>query len=112
MVIVGFSDKTSKTVVRLVCRHFKHCAIITTHKNKLFLHQFVRRNHVPRIAITKRGIAKLELNGWVFIYLNSSPKQFNAHSLTCVNYVKHAIGIKNMWIQTPNSLYKYLTTLT
>ena len=108
MIIIGFSDRTSKTVVRLVCGHFKHCVIITKHANKFILHQFVRRNYIPKIAVTKRHIAQLELNGWVFIYLKLQPQLFKNNSWTCVNYVKHTVGIKNLWIQTPNSLYKYL----
>ncbi len=108
MVIIGFSDKTSKIIVQLVCGHFKHCAIITKHANKFVLHQFVKRNYIEQIIITKRHIAQLELNGWVFIYLNSPPRHFNKKCWTCVSYAKHAIGIKNLFIQTPNSLYKYL----
>ena len=108
MIIIGFSNKTSKPVVQLICGRFKHCAIITKHKNKFILHQFVRRSYIVQIAITKRHIAQLELNGWVFVYLDSPPGHFTANSLTCVNYAKNVIGIKNIWIQTPNSLYKYL----
>ncbi len=108
MVIIGFSDKTSKTVVRLFCGHFKHCVIIEKHNDKFILHQFVKRNYVPKIALTMRGIAQLESNGWVFIYRNMRVKKFDKKKLNSVSYVKHAIGLKNIWIQTPNALYKYL----
>lgn len=108
MIIIGFSDKTSKTVVRLLCGHFKHCVIIEKNKRKFVLHQFVKRNNVQHIVVTEHGIAQLELNGWVFIYIDSQPKNFNPHKLTCVNYVKHAMGLRNIWIQTPNALYKYI----
>lgn len=109
MVIIVFSDKTHLSFVRLVCRHFKHCAVITEHANKLFLHQFVSRGNVTKIAITKRGIAQLKSNGWVFIYLPKyKPIKFNPHAWTCVNYVKQALGINKFWIQTPNALYRYL----
>jgi len=108
MVIIGFSCKTSVPVIRLLCGHFKHCVIITKHTDKFILHQFIRRNNVAHIAITKRGIAQLVQNGWVFIYLHQSPIRFNIHTWTCVNYVKNAIGLRAFWIQTPNALYKYL----
>ena len=108
MVIIGFSNKTSLPIVRVLCRQFKHCVIITQNKNKFVLHQFIKRNHVRLINIKKNGIAQLMLNGWVFIYINPKHIQFNPHAWTCVNYVKHAIGIKNIWVQTPNALYKYL----
>lgn len=109
MVIVGFSDKTSKPFVRLICGHFKHCVIITQHKNKLILYQFVKQNDVVQIVISKRGIAQLELNGWVFVYLDINASKLDSRRLTCVNFVKNAIGIKNIFIQTPNSLYRYLS---
>ena len=108
MVIIGFSCKTSKSFVRLVCGRFKHCVVITRHKNKFVLHQFVKRNYVSKIAITKRGLKQLKLHGWIFIHLHCSPDDGNVHALTCVNYVKSVIGLKKFWIQTPNALYKYL----
>ena len=108
MVIIGFANKTSKPVVQLICRHFKHCVIITKQNNKLVLYQFVKRRYVVQITLTKRGIAQLRLNGWVFIYLDAHVHDLNYGKYTCVNFVKHAIGIRNIWIQTPNALYKYL----
>lgn len=108
MVIIGFSNKTYRPVVQLLCRHFKHCVIITKHANKFVLHQFVKQNCVSYIPITNRGIAQLKSNGWVFIFLHQKPISFNTHTFTCVNYVKYAIGLKSIWIQTPNALYKYL----
>ena len=108
MVIVGFSDKTSKLMPRVICRHFKHCVIITKQNRSMVLHQFVRRNYVVHIAITERGIAQLKSHGWVFIFLHHAPQKFNRHAWTCVNYVKQSVGIKNLWIQTPDALYKYL----
>lgn len=108
MVIVGFSDKTSWQIIRLMCGHFKHCVVISEHKGKLVLHQFVHRNNVAHIAITRRGINQLKNNGWIFISLNRKPEKFNEKKWTCVSYVKYALGIKKFWIQTPNSLYRFL----
>lgn len=108
MVIIGFSDKTSKLIPRIICRHFKHCVIITKRTKTMSLHQFVHRNHVVRIAISERGIAQLESHGWVFVFMHRTPQKFNRHAWTCVNYVKQSVGIKKFWIQTPDALYKYL----
>lgn len=108
MLIVGFSDKTSKKFVRLVCGHFKHCVVIVPHANKIVLHQFVKKDKVVHIPITNRSITQLKQNGWIFIYMDIKPFQFNTSAWTCVSYVKHAIGLKKFWIQTPNALYKYL----
>ena len=109
MLIIGFSEKTSKPLVQLVCKHMKHCAIITQDKNEMFLHQFVSRCNVAKIAITERGIAQLESNGWVFIYIDKyKPERLDQRAMTCVQYAKYAIGIKKFWIQTPDALYKYL----
>lgn len=108
MIIIGFSSKTSKTLPRLICRHFKHCVVIIKIHNKFVLHQFVKRRTIAQITITERGIAQLKSNGWVFIYLKLPPQYFDKNKWTCVNYAKSAIGLNNLWIQTPNSLYKYL----
>jgi len=108
MVIIGFSDKTSLPVVRMICGRLKHCVIITQHNKNFVLHQFVKHHNVAQIAISSRGIAQLESCGWVFIYLDCSDVELRNNAWTCVGFVKRAIGIKNIWIQTPNSLYKYL----
>jgi len=108
MVIIGFSTKTSWTIARLLCGHFKHCVIITKHAHTFVLHQFVKRCHVAHIAVSERSIAQLSNNGWVFIYLDLPVTALDEKQITCVNFVKHAIGLKKFWIQTPNALYKYL----
>lgn len=109
MTIIGFSNKTNSLWVRLVCRHFKHCAIITGHDKKFVLHQFVARHNIAKIAITTRGIAQLNANGWFFIYLSKyTARNFNLRARTCVHYAKSALRIKKIWIQTPYSLYKYI----
>ncbi len=110
MVIIGFSTKTSKKFVRMCCRHFKHCVIITGSQNRFVLHQFVRRNFVKKITLSNHGLTQLKHNGWVFILSNRKrAKLINPHVITCVAFVKAALHIKNFWIQTPDALYKYLT---
>lgn len=111
MLIIGFSKKTHLKFVNMVCKNFKHCAVITPVGHKFVLHQFVRRNHIVKIDITKRNITQLERKGWAFIFLPQvRPDKFNPHATTCVNYAKSALHIKNFWIQTPDALYRYLKT--
>ena len=64
MFIIGFSNKTSIPLIRIICRNFKHCVIITKNQKGFILHQFVKRNYVARIAINERGMAQLKNNGW------------------------------------------------
>lgn len=108
MILVGFSYKTHIPIVRLLCRNFKHCAIITSHKNKFILHQFVGRNNVAYISINRCGIKQLEKYGWRFIRIDVPFLIFNPNKSTCVNYVKYAIGLNKLWIQTPDALFRYI----
>lgn len=109
MIIIGFSCKTHLPIVRLVCRHFKHCAVIVRYKNRFVLHQFAHCGNVAYISITAHGIERLRALGWVFICIKSPQRIcFNKNAKTCVNYVKHAVGIKKFWIQTPDALFRYL----
>lgn len=110
MIIIGFSKTTSLIMPHIFCRDFKHCAIITQKNNKMFLYQFVRYKHIDIIEINDSGINKLAKFGWVFIYMpqNISPDFTAQNAKTCVDMVKRAIGLKRLFIQTPDSLYKYL----
>lgn len=110
MVIIGFSTKTGIPLVRICCRHFKHCVVISGHNDKFILHQFVRRNYVKKIPLDMHGMAQLKNHSWVFILSNRKRiMRIKPHAFSCVDYVKTAIGLNKFWIQTPDSLYKYLT---
>ncbi len=110
MVIIGFSTKSSFIIPRILCKHFKHCAIITPYKKRLLLYQFIRRGNVAKINISEQSITQLRKFGWSFIYLPIDIcLDFNPYTAkTCVDMVKNAIGIKKISIQTPDSLYKCL----
>ena len=107
MIIIGFSNKTHLALVRLVCGHWKHCAVVSKNANKFILHQFVSRRHIAKIDVTQRGVAQLESNGWVFILLQCKSYPPNINARNCVQYAKSVIGLKKFWIQTPGALYKY-----
>jgi hypothetical protein len=110
MIIIAFSDKTSKILPRLICRKFKHVAPIAVHNDKLVMYQFVRRNICVKVHLRMKDIKILNKNGWRFIYLTGDvPPNFNTKNVrTCVELTKRAIGLKSRLIQTPNALYKYL----
>lgn len=110
MIIIAFSDKTSKILPRLICRKFKHVAPIAVHNDKLVMYQFVRRNICVKVHLRMKDIKILNKNGWRFIYLTGDvPPNFNTKNVrTCVELTKRAIGLESRLIQTPNALYKYL----
>ena len=111
MIIVAFSDKTSKTLPRIFCRKWKHVSPIAAEKNGLVLYQFVRHGCVEKINIKMRDIKILNAHGWRFIYLPCAlPHDFNPTTArTCVEMTKRAIGLSNRYIQTPGALFRHLS---
>ncbi len=115
MIIIAFSNKTSKILPKIFCQKFKHCAPIAVNKNgQLIMYQFVRQGNIAQIKIRMRDIKILGQYGWKFIYMPCAlPRGFNGRGArTCVGLCKRAIGIKNVTIQTPDALHKYLYTTT
>lgn len=110
MIIIAFSNKTSKILPRLFCRRFRHCAPIFRLGNKLVMYQFTRANNITKIELQNRDIALLRAHGWRFIYIPTDvPCDFDPnHAYSCVDLSKQAIGIHNIFIQTPYALYKYI----
>jgi hypothetical protein len=109
---IGFSNKTHKLFARMVCRKYKHCAPITVSGNKTVLYQFERPNRVIAIPIKRRDLTILGYYGWIFIkydWIIIPEKIRQTRALTCVNFTKRACGIKNIKIQTPDALLKFLT---
>jgi len=112
MVIIAFSEKTSKILPRILCRHFRHCAPILCNGNDLVMYQFIRHNHIEQIHIKPRDIEILRKHGWDFIYISPGTTIHNlnlSHIYSCVDLSKRAIGFKNRFIQRPDALYKYIT---
>ena len=110
MVIIAFSDKTSKIIPRIACHKFKHCAPIIPCGPDMIMYQFTAPGHVTKIKINMNGIRRLRRNGWHFIYLPCDTPQYFAecNALTCVDLTKRALGIHKPWIWRPDGLYKYL----
>ena len=111
MIIIAFSENTSKILPRMLCRHFRHCAPIICEKNDLVMYQFITRNNIAKIHLQPRDIAILRAHGWKFVYMspNAHPSGFgSAPPYSCVDLSKRALGIKSIFIQTPYDLYKHL----
>lgn len=112
MIIVAFSKKTSKIMPRILCRGWRHVAVITGAgcHGDMTLHQFVRRNNIAKIKLQSRDLNILRANGWRFIYIAIDARDdIRAHNaITCVGYAKRRLGIRNIRIQTPTQLYNYL----
>ena len=112
MIIIAFSENTSKILPRILCHRFRHCAPIICDGNNLIMYQFVRRNKIKQISLRTRDIAILRAHGWHFVYI---PADIQLHdcclfrAYSCVDLSKRAIGMKSLFIQTPFALYKKLT---
>lgn len=110
MIIIAFSNKTSKILPRLFCGKLKHCAPIIVDKEKMVMYQFVRRGHIAKINLSMRDIKILGAHGWRFAYVSCAlPQDFNLRGLyTCVALCKRAISLRAPYVQTPDALYKKL----
>lgn len=112
MIIIAFSENTSRILPRIFCRRFRHCAPIICNPDSLVMYQFVKHNHIAQVRLNPRDISILRAHGWVFIYVSPNNTQINTlhayNAYSCVDLSKRALGIQSMFIQTPYALYKYL----
>lgn len=113
MLYIGFSTKTHKIYARIFCKKFKHVAPVLITNKKCILYQFVRPNKIVLMPIKKRDLNVLEQHSWKFIRYDckfTPRKAIKTKPINCVQFVKRACGIKNIKIQTPDALLKYITT--
>ena len=110
MVIVAFSNKTSKILPRILCGNLKHVAPICLNGDTMCMHQFIAPKNIAKIYLKKRDIQILIQHGWQFISLaNTIPNHSqDVRAITCVQFTKQIIGLTNWRIQTPGSLFKHL----
>jgi hypothetical protein len=110
MIIIAFAPNSSKILPNILCKKFKHCAVIVRNENKFTMYQFVAHRHVEKIVLRHRDIGILATYGWHFVYIPRDIKHdFDPDSSwTCVGMTKHAIGICAPWILTPYALYKHI----
>lgn len=111
MIYIGFSTKTNKLYARIFCRHFRHVAPILITNNKCIMYQFISHKKIALITLQPRDLKILELYGWKFIeYRGKIDLQhaLKTKSVNCVQFTKHTCKIKNIMIQTPDTLFRYL----
>ena len=53
MIIIAFSNKTSKLLPRLFCKKFKHVAPIVIGNSQITMYQFVRRGEIAKINLAQ-----------------------------------------------------------
>ncbi|MBN1324903.1 MAG: hypothetical protein JW974_01670 [Alphaproteobacteria bacterium] len=111
--IIGFSKKTSKTLSKIFCRNFRHCVVIFQNKKNDNILIQVASDGIRLINIKPSGIEKLISAGWEFIEINKINKTIfkTPTLLTCVGFAKHALGINNPFMWTPDQLYRHLKKL-
>lgn len=108
MIIVGFTNKTSKILPRIFCRRFRHCApVVIEQHGKMVLHQFVRHNNIVQIPVTMRDLRLLRAHGWKFVCIpHMAHNNFHTHSArTCVGFTCRMIGMPRLHPITPYGLY-------
>lgn len=111
MIYIGFSTRTHKLYARIFCKRFKHCAPVVINKDKCYLYQFVKRNHIVKITLIRRDLLILKNYGWVFIKYNAKNTPRNAETIpaiTCVQFTKKFCHINEKRILTPDDLFRYI----
>lgn len=109
--IIGFSPNSSRIIPRIFCRHIRHCApIMRVAPDRYIMYQFIHRHHIALIYLTPHAIGLLRGGGWRFIDVPCAfPRDFMRGAracLSCVEFSKHAIGLRAWYIITPWALYK------
>ncbi len=111
MVYIGFSTKTHKTSARILCKTFRHVAPVLIQNSKCVIYQFVNMNKVVMISIKITDLNILVHYGWKFIQYDCkfTPEHaLKSKPITCVQFAKRACGIRNIKIQTPDALLKFI----
>ncbi len=109
MLYIGFSNYSHKIHAKIFCKKYKHCAPVIINKTNIVIYQFVRIDKIAKIIIQKSDLKILQMHGWRFIKYSKKQTHIpKKHCLTCVQFTKDMCGIKNIKIQTPLALFKYL----
>ena len=109
MLYIGFSIYSHKVHSQMFCRKYKHCAPVVINGDNVVIYQFVHVNKISKIIIKKEDLNILKKHGWKFVKYSKQSNINKAHGFTCVQFTKRACGIKNIKIQTPDALLRYIT---
>lgn len=112
MIYIGFSTRSHKILARILCKKYRHCAPILIEKNNYILYQFIKYKKIVPIHLKNKDVNILKRFGWVFIKYKTKiiPEHISkTNAVTCVQFTKRILNIKNFTIQTPDALLKYLT---
>lgn len=109
MVIIAFATNSSKFLPNVLCKNFKHCAVIVPNGPDFTMYQFISPRNIVQIHLQSRDIKLLGNHGWRFVYVPCElPRPFPPRTLSCVNMAKYAIRLHAPFIITPDALYKVL----
>lgn len=109
MLYIGFSNYSNKIHAKILCHKYKHCAPVIINGDNVVMYQFVRTNKTAKIIMHKRDLKILEKHGWCFVKYNAdNPNITKKCYLTCVQFTKSICKIRNIKIQTPLALFRYL----
>ncbi len=111
MLYIGFSNYSHKIHSKIFCHKYKHCAPVIINNNSVIIYQFVCIGKIVKITIKRNDLKTLKKHGWTFVrYSRISKPIIIKRGLTCVQFTKNVCGIKNIMLQTPLALFKYLQT--
>jgi hypothetical protein len=103
--IVRFTTKSTAEFPRFFCALFRHCTIIT---DGMLIQ--IASDGIKSFMVGNKEIKKLEKSGWVFMEYEIPDNQGlrMPHILTCVGFAKKALGINNIFIWTPDQLFRFI----
>lgn len=114
---VAFSKEADWFPLRILNK-FKHCfLLIDNGKNWLAFEPLLHRTNIfvldtPIDIDLPEWLRKQGLDV-IPALVNKDPNRNGFFSImTCVSQIKRVLGIKNIFVQTPNQLYKFLSEIT
>ena len=75
------------------------------------MYQFIKPRKISLISFKHRDLQILKSYGWKFVKYDGkfNPQiALKKNLITCVQFTKHACGIKKRFILTPDALFRYL----
>lgn len=108
-IVVAFTHNSNKKTARVFCRRFRHCCVLFPAGNGGFTLVQIGLNGVRLIPVGPREIKIMKKQGWKFAKTQIKPcESYSFNFLTCVGFAKRALGIRNLFIWTPDQLYNKL----